>query len=111
MSDGKLGRALHGVSIVDHSLQQGPRSRGKILHVVTLDLHLLHHPMNGSENVEVGRRAHIALIRREAEHRDGQLLLIAGFDPQGRPANRPFSDGINTILERVCLSCGVVTAR
>ena len=81
MGNGKLRRALHGIGVVDHRLQQITRRRRQALHVVALRLHLLHHPMDGTEDVEIGRRSDIALVGREAEHRDRQLLVDAGLDP------------------------------
>ena len=37
---------------------------------------------DGTEDVEVGRRSDIALVGREAEHGDRQLLFVARLDPQ-----------------------------
>ena len=82
MGDRQLRRALHGIGVIDDGLQQFSRRGGQILHVVTLRLHLLHHPMDGAENVEVSSGADITLVGREAENGDRQLLFGAGLDPQ-----------------------------
>ena len=66
--------------------------------------------MDGAEDIEIGRRSNIALVRRKAEHGDRQLLLIARFDSQRRPADGTLSDRVHTILKRVSLTGGVVTA-
>ena len=82
MGDGQLRSPLHRLGIVDHRLQQSLGRCRQILHVVPLGLHLLHHPMDGTEDVEVGRRSDIALVRGETEDRDRKLLVGAGLDPQ-----------------------------
>ena len=80
--DRELRSSLHRFGIVDHGFHQTLRSLRQVLDVVPLGLHLLHHPMDGAEHIEVGRRADIAFVRREAEHRDRQLLVGAWLDPQ-----------------------------
>ena len=82
VGDRQLRRALHGIGVVDDGLQQLSGRGRQVLHVVALRLHLLHHPMDGAEDVEVSRRTDIAFVGREAEHGDRQLLLVAGLDPQ-----------------------------
>ena len=108
--DRELGGSLHGIGVVDDSLEQSSWCGGQTLNVVALGLHLLHHPMDGAENIEVSRCADIAFVRREAEHGDRQLLVDAGLDPQGRPADGALCDGIHSVLQGVCLTCGVITA-
>ena len=66
--------------------------------------------MDGSEDIEVGGRADIALVRREAEHRDRQLLVCTGLDSQRRPADGTFSDCIHPVLQGVSLTGGIVAA-
>ena len=83
MGDGQLRSSLHRLGVVDHRLQQCLGCGRQILHVVPLGLHLLHHTVDGTEDVEVGRRPDIALVGGETEDRDRQLLVGAGLDPQG----------------------------
>ncbi len=83
MGDGQLRSSLHRLGVVDHRLQQCLGCGRQILHVVPLGLHLLHHTVDGTEDVEVGRRPDIALVGGETEDRDRKLLVGAGLDPQG----------------------------
>ena len=82
MGDRQLRGALHGIGVIDDGLQQLSRSGRHVLNVVALCLHLLHHPMDRAEDVEVSRRSDIPLVGREAEHGDRQLLFVSGLDPQ-----------------------------
>ena len=66
--------------------------------------------MDGAEDIEVGGGADVALIGGEAEHRDGQLFLIAGLGAQVGPANGPFGNGIHPVLQGVGLASGVIAA-
>ena len=66
--------------------------------------------MDGTEDVEISRGTHIPLIGREAENGDGKLLLMPGLDAQRRPADGSFCNRINTVLQRVRLTGGIVAA-
>ena len=55
--------------------------------VVALLAQLLEHAEDGAKHVEVRGRAHVALVRREGEHGDGQLLLGVGLLAQARPVD------------------------
>ena len=78
----QLRRSLQGLGIGEHRLHQRLGRAGHVGHAVPLELHLLEHPEDRAEHIEVGRRAHVALVGGEAEHGDRQLLLGAGLDPQ-----------------------------
>ena len=81
------------------------------MHVIALGFHFLEYPIDRAEDIEVCGGANVALVGGEAEHRDRKLLLGAGLQSQRCPANRPFSDGLNPVLEGVGLTGGIVPAR
>ena len=78
----QLRRSLQGLGIGEHRLHQRLGRAGHVGHAVPLELHLLKHPEDRTEHIEVGGGAHVALVGGEAEHGDRQLLLSAGLDPQ-----------------------------
>ena len=78
----QLRRSLQGLRIGEHRLHQRLGGAGHVGHAVPLELHLLKHPEDRAEHIEVGGGAHVALVGGEAEHGDRQLLLGAGLDPQ-----------------------------
>ena len=79
------------------------------MHVVPLGLHFLEHPVDGAEDIEIGGRAHVPFVGREAENGDGELFVLPGLDPQGGPANGTFGNGIDAVLQGVGLARGVIT--
>ena len=74
VGDRELRGPLKRFGVVDHRLHQGLGSGRQVLHVVALELHLLQHPVDRTEHIQVGGGAHVALVWREAEYGDGQLL-------------------------------------
>ena len=110
VGDRELRCTLEGLWVVDHRLHKRLGRARHVLHVVALELHLLEHPEDRAEYIQVGRRAHVALVWWEAEYGDRQLLFSPGLDPQGSPANCAFGDRLNPVLQGVGFAGGVVAA-
>ena len=111
VGDRQFRGSLKGFGIFQHRLHQRFGGRWEILHLIALGPHLLEHAVNRAEHIEVGGGSHVAFIRREAEHRDRQLLLGARLDAQRGPADGALGDGIHPILQGVGLAGGVIPAR
>ena len=60
---------------ITHRLHEGLLVFGQLPHVVALGLQILQHLEHGAKHVQIGSRAHIALVGREAEDGDGYALL------------------------------------
>ena len=110
VGDRELRCPLKSFRVVDHRLHQRLGRARHVLHVIALGLHLLQHPEDRAEYIQVGRRADVALIRGEAKYRDRQLLFSPGLDPQGGPADCALGDRLNPVLQGVGFTGGVVAA-
>mmetsp|Transcript_21009 Transcript_21009/g.46075 ORF Transcript_21009/g.46075 Transcript_21009/m.46075 type:complete len:1268 (+) Transcript_21009:731-4534(+) len=99
-----------GISAVEHALDQVLLIHGDHAHIVALLLQLLQHPVDGAEHVQVGGGTDIALVRGEAEHSDGQLLLSVALLAQASPVHGTGAQGGDTVGQGVGLAGVAVTA-
>ena len=54
------------------------------LHIVAVSLQVFKHREDGGEDIEVGSSSHIALVRGEAEHCDGNLIVCLWVETIGK---------------------------
>mmetsp|Transcript_12457 Transcript_12457/g.34666 ORF Transcript_12457/g.34666 Transcript_12457/m.34666 type:complete len:540 (-) Transcript_12457:608-2227(-) len=108
--DGHLVRHIEvlavvpGLRVVQDGLHELLVRLGELANIVALVLETLQDLVDGSEDVEVRRGTHVALVRREAEDRDADLLVPHLLLPELRPLDGPVTHGLDPVVKRVALS-------
>eukprot|EP00959_Pyramimonas_sp_CCMP1952_P383123 8027995-Pyramimonas_sp.AAC.1 len=100
--DVKLGRVELGLLIVQHRLNQAVLRLGHRAHVVALLLEHLEHLPDGPEHVQVRGGAHVALVGREGEDGDAQLLLGVLLLAEGGPLDGAVGHRLHAVVKGVC---------
>mmetsp|Transcript_38127 Transcript_38127/g.78203 ORF Transcript_38127/g.78203 Transcript_38127/m.78203 type:complete len:557 (+) Transcript_38127:2459-4129(+) len=95
--DVEVGRAHAGLLVVEHRVHDALSCVGHVANVVALPLELLAHRQDGSEDIEVGGRADVALVGGEGEDGDGELLVLVLLHAQVRPLERAVREQVDAV--------------
>mmetsp|Transcript_28419 Transcript_28419/g.47713 ORF Transcript_28419/g.47713 Transcript_28419/m.47713 type:complete len:652 (+) Transcript_28419:1252-3207(+) len=99
--DVQLGGVVLSFLVVKHALDEPLLKLGHGAHIVAFRLKHLQHLPDGAEYVEVGSGPHVALVRREGEHGDAQLLLRILLLAQGPPLDGAVGHSLYAVVQRV----------
>mmetsp|Transcript_11146 Transcript_11146/g.19490 ORF Transcript_11146/g.19490 Transcript_11146/m.19490 type:complete len:210 (+) Transcript_11146:2752-3381(+) len=94
----------------EHALDELVTVGGQGAHIIALLLQVTQHLVDGAKHVQVRGGAHIALVRGEAEHSDGQLLLGVGLLAKLGPVDGTTAQAADSVGQGVGLAGVAVTA-
>mmetsp|Transcript_92826 Transcript_92826/g.113691 ORF Transcript_92826/g.113691 Transcript_92826/m.113691 type:complete len:340 (+) Transcript_92826:1893-2912(+) len=105
-------RHRHGrLRVFQNGLLQAFHGVGDVFHRIALLFQFLHDCVDAAKDIQVGRCAHVALVRWELEHANAQLLLRIGFPAQVGPVHGTRGQAANAILHGDGASTGAITTR
>ena len=114
-----VGRVVPSLGVVEDRLHQrlrggrrsavGLRGEGRhverrVADVVAVPAEVLEDFRDGAEDVEVGGRADVALVRRERKDGDGELLVVLGLGRELGPVDGAGAEGVDAVREGVRLA-------
>ena len=100
VGDVELWRVDASLGIVEHALHdEFLRVRG-VSDVVSFGLELLKHGLDRVEDVEVSGSAHVALVRREGEDGNGDVLVGILLGAKGAPLHGTVGEEVDAVGKR-----------
>mmetsp|Transcript_64887 Transcript_64887/g.107630 ORF Transcript_64887/g.107630 Transcript_64887/m.107630 type:complete len:271 (+) Transcript_64887:2407-3219(+) len=107
----QLGAGILGFTVVHNHLKHLAGRFRQTVNGVALPLHLLGQLEQTAKHIQVRSRTNVALIWRETEDGDGQLLILLGGGAELGPLHHTANDGLSAVLQSVGLTGVAVTSR